>query len=217
MADDLKYGYKGAEPTQSFGNNTGVFDPNDINNLIADNKWTSFGQLELISTQTISTTTSFMDFKESDGTFDTSYNVHFLTVNNFKPAIDGANLMLRFFESGVLESASVYQFAYQYGSATGVFGESRTTTASYLRAVPAVGNFGKENGHSYSYLYNLGDNTKYSFQTTHSMHINQTPDTFFSYGSGVLPQASTVDGIRLQPTTGDIDEVSVSLYGIRYS
>ena len=81
---------------------------------------------------------SYMSTGANGGTFDTSYNVHFLTVNNFKPAIDAANLMIRFFESGVLESASVYQFAYQYGSATGVFGESRTTTASYLRAVPAV-------------------------------------------------------------------------------
>jgi len=212
-----EYGYIPEAPEQSFGNNKGIFSPKDIYDLTRADKYTNYGQLELIETQTVTTTTSLMDFKESDGTFDTSYNVHFLTVNNFKPAIDGANLMLRFFESGVLESASVYQFAYQYGSATGVFGESKTTSISYLRAVPAVGNFGRENGHSYSYLYNLGDNTKYSFQTFHSMHINQTPDTFFSYGSGVLPQTSTVDGIRLQPTTGDIDEVSVSLYGIRYS
>ena len=212
-----EYGYIPEAPEQSFGNNKGIFNPKDIYDLTRADKYTNYGQLELIETQTITTTTSLMDFKESDGTFDTSYNVHFLTVNNFKPAIDSANLMMRFFESGVLESASVYQFAYQYGSATGVFGESKTTSISYLRAVPAVGNFGRENGHSYSYLYNLGDNTKYSFQTFHSMHINQTPDTFFSYGSGVLPQTSTVDGIRLQPTTGDIDEVSISLYGIRYS
>ena len=210
-----EYGYIPEAPEQSFGNNKGIFSPKDIYDLTRADKYTNYGQLELIETQTVTTTTSLMDFKESDGTFDTSYNVHFLTVNNFKPAIDGANLMLRFFESGVLESASVYQFAYQYGSATGVFGESKTTSISYLRAVPAVGNFGRENGHSYSYLYNLGDNTKYSFQTFHSMHINQTPDTFFSFGSGVLPQTSTVDGIRLQPTTGDIDEVSISLYGIK--
>lgn len=172
------------------------------------------GKLELIETQTITTTTPLMDFTSIE---ESTYNVHFLTVNNFKPEIDNAQLMIRFYESGVLESASVYQFAYQYGSATGVFNESKTTSVSYLRAVPGVGNFGRENGHSYSYLYNLGDSSKYSFQTTHCMHINKTPDTFFSFGSGVLPQTSTVDGIRLQTTTGDIDEVSVSLYGIAES
>ena len=124
---------------------------------------------------------------------------------------------MRLFESGVLESASVYQSAFQYGSATGVFGESKSTATTGFKAVPSVGNFGRENGHSYSYLYNLGDNTKYSFQTMHSFYINKTPDSFFQFGSSVLPQTSTVDGFRLIPTTGDIDEVSVSLYGIAES
>ena len=213
MADDLNYGYKGADVPQSFGNNKGVFDPADINKLVKDDKWTQYGQLELIETQTITTTTSLMDFTSIE---ESTYNVHFLTVNNYKPEIDNAQLMIRFFESGVLESASVYQFAYQYGSATGVFGESKTTSVSYIRAVPGVGNFGKENGHSYSYLYNLGDSSKYSFQTTHFISINKTPDTFFSFGSGVLPQTSTVDEIKLFiPTGNNIANLQASLYGIK--
>lgn len=172
------------------------------------------GKLELIETQTITTTTSYMDFTSIQ---ESTYNVHFLTVSNFKPEIDNATLFIRFFESGVLESGSVYQSAYQYGSATGNFGESKGTTGTGLKAVPSVGNFGRENGHSYSYLYNLGDSSKYSFQTLHSFYMNKTPDSFFQFGSGVLPQASTVDGFRLIPSSGDIDELSASLYGIAES
>ena len=42
-----KYGYVGVDiPAQSFGSNKGVFNPAEINDLVADNKWTSFGQLE---------------------------------------------------------------------------------------------------------------------------------------------------------------------------
>jgi hypothetical protein len=37
-----EYGYI-PEVAQSFGDNTGVFDPADINNLVADNKWTQYG------------------------------------------------------------------------------------------------------------------------------------------------------------------------------
>ena len=172
------------------------------------------GKLELIETQTITTTTSYMDFTSIQ---ESTYNVHFLTVSNFKPEIDNATLFIRFFESGVLESGSVYQTAYQYGSATGNFGESKGTTATGLKAVPSVGNFGSENGHSYSYLYNLGNSSKYSFQTFHSFYMNKTPDSFFQFGSGVLPQVSKVDGFRLIPSSGDIDEVSASLYGIAES
>ena len=44
-----KYGYiADTGPEQAFRSNTGVFDPADINELIAENKWTNFGQLELI-------------------------------------------------------------------------------------------------------------------------------------------------------------------------
>ena len=172
------------------------------------------GKLELIETQTITTTTSYMDFTSIE---ESTYNVHFLTVSNFKPEIDNATLFIRLFESGVLESGSVYQAAYQYGSATGNFGSSKSTGTTGFKAVPSVGNFGSENGHGYSYLYNLGDSSKYSFQTLHSFYMNKTPDSFFQFGSAVLPQTSTVDGFRLIPSSGDIDEVSASLYGIKES
>ena len=172
------------------------------------------GKLELIQTQTISSATPQVDFTSIQ---ESTYNVHFLTVNNFRPTTDNAQLQMRFFESGVLETASVYQFALQYGSATGVFNESKSTAINYLRACQTVGHFGRERGHSYNYLYNLGDSTKYSFQTVHNVYINKTPDTFFTFGSGVLPQASTVDGIRLFTNLGDIDELTVSLYGIAES
>ena len=55
------------EVAQSFGNNTGVFDPADINNLVKDDKWTQYGQLELIETKTASSDSEiiFSDIKEN--------------------------------------------------------------------------------------------------------------------------------------------------------
>ena len=47
MADDLNYGYKGADVPQSFGNNKGVFDPADINNLVKDDKWTTLWTIRI--------------------------------------------------------------------------------------------------------------------------------------------------------------------------
>jgi len=119
MADDLNYGYKGAEPTQSFGNNKGVFDPADINNLVKDDKWTQYGQLELIETQTVSVV-SQVDFTNLG-----TYNVHFMTFNDIHSVPDNVITSVRFFESEVLETASVYKFAYQYGNVNGSFGESK--------------------------------------------------------------------------------------------
>ena len=213
MADDLKYGYKGAEPTQSFGNNTGVFDPNDINNLIADNKWTQFGQLELIHTENASAV-SYVDFLESAGTFDTSYNVHFMTLNITNLSLS-AYLGTRFYESGVLESASVYQEAYFTINSAGSTSEIISTARD--RIIITQSNQSGTAPNLYIYFYNLGDSAKYSFVTSHS-NGEKFPDSSYNtyFGSGVLPQTSTVDGIRIFPQSGNITG-TVSLYGIRYS
>ena len=65
------------------------------------------GKLELIETQTVSgvSAINFTSIKES------TYNVHFLTVNDFQPATDNVILSIRFAESGTLETASVYHVA----------------------------------------------------------------------------------------------------------
>ena len=105
MADDLKYGYKGAEPTQSFGNNTGVFDPNDINNLIADNKWKiNNSDLVLLST---------MDFENVSSLnvgLPTGYDTHFLLFNEFSPIADNTQLQARFIINGSVNTSSQYSY-----------------------------------------------------------------------------------------------------------
>jgi len=219
MADDLKYGYKGAEPTQSFGNNTGVFDPNDINNLIADNKWTSFGQLELIETQTVSGVASveFTNLKTD------IYNVHFMTMSDYVPTTYGKIIKVQLAESGTYETASVYQFAEQYnglsaGSAS--FGETKSTGTNSFNcfAQQTTTNGTNDSWNGYCYLYNLGDSSKYSFSTyqTSSTFVNSV-QYYSVFGSSVLPQASQVDKIKIFSASGNITNASISLYGIRYS
>jgi len=105
MADNLKYGYKGAEPTQSFGNNTGLFDPNDINNLIADNKWKpNNSDLVLLST---------MDFENVSSLtvgLPTGYDTHFLLFNEFSPIADNTQLQARFVINGSINTSSQYSY-----------------------------------------------------------------------------------------------------------
>ncbi len=205
-----KYGYVGVDiPAQSFGNNKGVFNPAEINELVADNKWTQYGQLELIETQTFTTTTN-VDFTSID---QSTYNVHFATISVDRQTVSGESVGIQFYESGVLETASVYQYAYQNGEGGGTFGESKSTGNNRLFGTQFVD--AGDDKFGYSYFYNLGDNTKYSFQTMQSTAIQGT-NYKMRFGSGVLPQASTVDGIRFTSVTGTMTG-TISLYGIRYS
>ena len=210
MSDDLNYGYKGADVPQSFGNNKGVFDPNDINNLIADNKWTSFGQLELIETKNITSSTSAIDFTDIK---ENIYNVHFVTASNFTASASGNYVQSRLSNNGGSSfiSSSTYQFAHQYGSTTGSFGESKSTNRTWFQyhTERGTGNAG-----SYAYFYNLGDSTKYSFSTVQVIGIGAQDYMFF--GSSVLPTVETHNAIRFMPSsTGTIDNIDISLYGIK--
>ena len=208
MADDLKYGYKGAEPTQSFGNNTGVFDPNDINNLIADNKWTTFGQLELIETQTVSNVSS-IDFTNLG-----NYNVHFFVINNHQVAVTNSRLGLRFYENGVLETGSVYQWAYQQQYSTGAEFRSNGNWSSIPIQIEQPIGFATG---GYTYFYNLTDSSKYSFLT--NQHQRNSDAMIAEFGSGVMAQASTVTGFQLAmyDSSNYNFSMTASLYGIRYS
>jgi len=212
MADDLKYGYKGAEPTQSFGNNTGVFDPNDINNLIADNKWTTFGQLELIETQTITSSTAQIDFTD----LGTGYNVHFITINNFQPATDSQDLNFRVLVGGSVQTgASDYGRAFNINYSNGTNSEDRDPDLDRLRLIPEIGTSTGELANGYLYMYNALDSSKYTFFTQHSTFISRDPHYATTFGSGLYVQSNTLSGIRFYMSFGNINETEISIYGIK--
>jgi len=124
-----------------------------------------------------------------------------------------SSVQIRFFESGVLETASVYATVYQNGQATGSFSE---TSAGNNRIFATRTGGTDEARQAYNYLYNLGDSTKYSFQTMQGVS-RQSPTTALDmrYGTGALLQASTVNGIRFTETGGGLLTGSISLYGMR--
>jgi hypothetical protein len=212
-----EYGYIPESPEQSFGNNKGIFTPKDIYDLTRADKYTNYGQLELIHTENASSVSS-VEFKSSTGTLDLSYNVHFLTINNFKPSNDNAQLASQVsFNDGSSYTANAYQFAYQQGKSGGTFAESRTNDFSYLRIIHTTGNATNESGNGYCYFYNLSDNTKFSFQTTQQVCMTGTPELLMQFGSGLFyPNALVFDALKIYSSAGTFS-ATASLYGIRYS
>ena len=209
-----EYGYIPEAPEQSFGNNKGIFKPKDIYDLTRADKYTNYGQLELILTQTISSSTNdaiFSDIKQD------IYNVHFLTWS-CQPNTDTTQLVGRFYESGVQETASVYQVANQYNTSGGTSNDGgRSTGINYIyydNYWSGTASYERHNG--YAYFYNLGDSTKYSFMTAHrtTTGYNST-DYVTGFSSSVLPQASEVDGFNIGYGDNNINNGTFSLYGIK--
>ena len=192
-----KFGYI-TDVEQAFRDNKGIFTPQDIIELDQENKWTNFGQLELIQTQSVSSvaTVDFTSIKEN------IYQVHFLTMI----AEGGADydILLKNSADDGFETSN-YKYGIQYGTSAGSFGEDRSTSDSKIMFTQGSAN---ENG--YAYFYNLGDSTQYSYVTNHAYGVNG-----FKFGSGVRSVAEVVNGIRIDGRSGDITSAIISLYGIR--
>jgi hypothetical protein len=175
------------------------------------------GKLELIQTNTISasSSTEFTSIQES------TYNVHFLTMTNLvtDTATNNTTYMLRFSDDGgTTYEATNYQYANFLINVAGSFVENKSTSANHLFM-----NFTTNNAASnasatgYSYLYNLGDASKYSFQTHQQMAQTTTNTTQAWFGSGVYTVASTINALEISTSTGETFSGTISLYGIAES
>ena len=194
--------YIGTQPND-VKKNTGLYTPSEILQLTKEGSWG--GSLELIEEQTFSATTT-IDFTAIKGNV---YDVMVAQLNDVQTNGGSDNIDMRFYESGVLETASVYQYALQYGYPS-TFGETKSTGADRMVIAP---NQNSENTNGYIYFYNLNNASKYSFYTVQTTNLSGG-NFFFYFGGGVLPQASVVDGIRFFSDTYNL-EGGISLFGVK--
>ena len=170
------------------------------------------GSLELIEEQTDENNVTIIDFLNLK---ENVYDVHMLQFSNIQgDGTAGSDLSIRFYESGVLESASVYQYAFEFGGATGTFGEFNSTSDTSIFSI--AGNFQNNIANGYVYFYNLGNSSKNSFANFHTETGHPTQSAIMKFGGGVLPQASVVDGIRIFIDTGEnFTAFNFSLFGVK--
>tara|TARA_X000000368_G_scaffold184095_1_gene145396 strand:- start:863 stop:1501 length:639 start_codon:yes stop_codon:yes gene_type:complete len=212
MSKSNKYGYSGVDiPTQGFQSNVGKFDPAEINELVQEDKWTQYGQLEHIKTLSGSSTTSltFTDIKSD------IYDVHFATYIVDKQSSGDADYPgWQFAENGTMETGSVYYGTAKWFSVNSGGNDANSTSVNRIRI--GIGSQYSMLYGGYTYFYNLGDSTKYSYASG-QMSMAETGGTVFnSTYAGVLRQTSFVDQIRFQEDA-TMATIKMSLYGIRYT
>jgi hypothetical protein len=193
--------------------NSGVFDVNDIRYLMDYQQWSGVGTLELIETQTISGATARINFQSLG-----DYDVHFMTANDMHNESDNRRIGVQFFESGVLEEGTVYEVASQFGNASDNFIEVQGTGYGSLRWGDNFGNNTNETMSGHMYFYSLSNPATYSYVTHHAASQSESNVSCMEFGSGVMKQASLVDGISIEIDSGhNFLSGTLSLYGIKYS
>ena len=199
--------YIGTQPND-VKKNIGVYTPSEILQLTKEGSWG--GSLELIEEQTVSSAVASVDFTSIKGS---KYDVHKIQIDDmlFSDASGNEYLSCQLYESGTLETASVYQYAQQYGTSSGSSGEQKSTATAAPAISIQAGNTTNFLTNGYIYFYNLNNSSKYSFST---FHITQMATGGF--GGFSLPQASLVDGIRIRSgNTANITQANIKLYGVK--
>ena len=177
---------------------------------------TSQAGLVLIETQTVSgqANIDFTNIRES------SFGLHFVTFE-LSPATDNALVSIRFYESGTLETASVYKEAWNellsQGNSedSGANSQYRTTSGNRIRVGENVGNASAEASTGYFYILNAGNSSYVTTVSGHNVGLFTSGNAIEGFGGGVLPQTSTVDGFRLFDQNNASNFTGqVSLYGV---
>lgn len=129
-----------------------------------------------------------------------------------KPATDDASLELQFYESGVLESGTVYDRATfsQDIDNTQNFSHSSNDTAVELKR---CGNDTYEFYNGQMVLFHAKDGTRQT-NFMHKGFATRADSKLNSYQVwGELPQASAVDGIKVFFDSGNIESGKIKVYG----
>jgi len=169
------------------------------------------GNLELIETQTVTSSTAFVDFTDLG-----NYNVHFLSSNNFSSTQDAEVLVPYLSNNGGTSFLnSGYMFAGLVGDSNGNYTESKASAGSSMASIGKSGTGTGEHAGSYAYFYNLLNSSKYSFMTSHQIAWNNQPVAEFRLYGAVQATAETHNAIRLTGGLGNIATLDVSLYGIK--
>ncbi len=209
-----KYGYVEKEsdiPQQAFKANAGVLSVNDIVNLDNQDKWTKFGQLELIETQTVSSATAnFTNLQEAiyNIHFFTFTDIHFSSQSEFGYQLSNDNAST--YETG-------YQFANQRGIENGTFSERISTSQNTARLFGDIGSNALSAGNGYMYLYNAGNSAAYTHSTSQCTFRDASDKCAMEYGGQVYNHSEQIHAIRfgLGTAMGAMASGTISLYGIR--
>lgn len=204
----MPFGYIGQNQPKQNVKNEGVLSSFDISLLEKNNH--ASGSYELIQSQTVNDTyVNFTSIKESE------YDVHYVTWHQVKDfSTSGANFGLRMFESGTLETASVYHGAHvEQKTSSQNYNPKGTYSFIFLSQGSLTSG---ESTSGYAYIYYAGNSNEYTYVTDHSITEDPVGTAAFAYGGGVLPQTSTVDGFNFSSVNGSAQFTGViSLYGVK--
>ena len=185
---------------------------------------TSLGSMTFIKklTASSSATLSFVD--GSDGVvLDDTYKEYVFTFNNIHPSADGVDLNFQastnggssygvtatdsYFRAIHNESDTTTQLAYDTG-------EDVAQSTSFFPLTMPIGSDNDKNGCAILHLFNPSSTTFVKHFTSTSQILNQSNFSGNVFVGGYFNTTSSINAVRFQLDSGNIDAGDICLYGI---
>ena len=145
---------------------------------------------------------------------DSTYDVYVAIVLGAKCDTDAQGIRARVTTSGTPDTDSEYDLAAKELKANTTFGNSSATNQDnwYLQTIGTPSN---EQYNGTPYLFNFNNSSEYSFITMEQTVLNSANNLSGRQGGGVHTVAEANDGISFHMASGNIDEGTFTLYGLK--
>jgi len=146
---------------------------------------------------------------------DSTYSRYRLDFNNIVPGTDGANLYMRFFQGGVLDTGSVYDYVYfRTKCSTTSTGVAQGQNQGQMILLDTVDSQTEGGIHGHINIYNPS-NTNINTHFSHELVCQENGDVAIGhFGHGRIEQTAAVDGVRILFSSGNVYQGTIKLYGI---
>ena len=165
----------------------------------------------LLATATASSD-SEIDFTSG---IDSTYSRYRLDFNNIVPGSDGASLYMRFFQGGVVDTGSVYDYFYfRTKCSTTSTGAAQGQNQAQMILLDTVDSQTEGGIHGHINIYNPS-NTNINTHFSHELVCQENGDISIGhFGHGRIEQTAAVDGVRIYFSSGNVYQGTIKLYGI---
>ena len=171
------------------------------------------GSLEFIKS---ASGTSVSSFTVND-CFSADYEVYKIVVDDINMnATAGIRGRIRFVDtSETVITSSNYDYAVQQLHSFQAFGENRATNTSVIDYFTIdIENIAEGNG-GIIYIYNPYSSSTYTFLNFQTGFYNEGSGGQGQKGIGVLKTTDSIGGINFTAHSGNIDSISLSVYGVK--
>ena len=146
---------------------------------------------------------------------DSTYDVYMVAMNKVSPVDTGVNLYVRVTESGIANTTANYDKANKRLRSDTSFGNDFATNQNYINFQTALASLPYQEN-AILYLYNFNNASEYSFLTIESLAwYNSLNFLDGLQGGAVFTSASACDGIQFFMSSGNIDNGTFTLYGLK--